>query len=68
MRIWKGQSERVNNEGAVVGCYAPKVLSLVTSVSALPSLSNPDMVGVGLVAFNVFPFVARGCGVFVARK
>jgi hypothetical protein len=58
----------VNIEGATVGSSAPEILCLVTSVSALPSLSNPDMVGVGFVAFNVFPFVARGCGVFVARK
>ena len=42
--------------------------ALVTSVSMLPSLSSPEMVGVGFVAFKVLPFVARGCGVLVARK
>lgn len=36
------------------------VVSVLTSTIGLPSLSSPDMVGVGRTALSGLPLVARG--------
>jgi hypothetical protein len=41
---------------------------IATSTSGFPSLSNPEIVGIGFDAFRLFASVASGCGVVVARK
>ena len=41
---------------------------IATSTSGFPSLSSPEIVGIGFDAFRLLASVASGWGVVVARK